>query len=72
MSLTKMEHEKQFLLDDAYVQAGWALEWDELGWCTAVHPEYGRIYSSYPSKRRGLKNLYIKIDKLIRECEANA
>ena len=72
MSLIQEMNERRYQLDEMYVQAGWLLEWDELGWCTAVHAEYGRAASSYPSKSRGLKNLYIKIDKLIGECEVNA
>ena len=72
MSLIREMNEKQYQLDEEYVRAGWALEWDESGWCTAVHAEYGRTASAFPSKSRGLKNLYIKIDKLIRECEVNA
>ena len=65
MTIIQEMHEKRYQLDEEYVQAGWTLEWDEFGWCTAVHAEYGRTTSSFPSKSRGLKNLYIKIDRLI-------
>jgi len=72
MSLIKEAHEKRYQLDEVYTQAGWALEWDEYGWCTAVHAEYGRTKQAFPSKSRGLKNLYIKIDRLMKELEVNA
>ena len=72
MSLIKGMHEKRYQLDDVYKQSGWLLEWDEFGWCVAVHPKYGRTPSAFPSKSRGLKNLYIKIDKLVQEFVKNA
>ena len=72
MTIIQEMHEKRYQLDEEYAQAGWSLEWGEVGCCTAVHAEYGRTSPSFPSKSRGLKSLYIKIDKLIRECEVNA
>lgn len=72
MSLIREMNEKQYQLDEEYVRAGWVLEWDESGWCTAVHAEYGRTDSSFPSKSRGLKNLYIKINRLTKQEEPDA
>jgi hypothetical protein len=65
VTIIQETHEKRYQLDEEYVQAGWSLEWDEVGWCTAVHAEYGRTAHSFPSKSRGLKNLYIKINRLM-------
>jgi hypothetical protein len=48
----------------ALAAAGWELEWDSLGWVTAVHPQYGRTPATYPRPGRGLKFAIVAIDRV--------
>ncbi len=49
MTIIQEMHEKRYQLDEEYVQAGWSLEWDEVGWCTAVCPECHSYEISLPT-----------------------
>ena len=65
MTTIKEINSTKYQLDERYRADGWTLEWDNSGWCTAVHPEYGRTSQGFPNKTHGLKFFQRRIDKLV-------
>lgn len=65
MSTIREINERKYELDNSYLEAGWNLEWDDYGWCTAVHPQYGRTSQGFPNQTHGLKFVQRRIDKLV-------
>ena len=65
MTTIKEINQNKYDLDTPYLELCWSLDWDDLGWCTAVHPDYGNTSQSFPNKTHGLKFLQRKIDKLM-------
>lgn len=56
---TKLELPEQFL------NTGWRLEYDEHGWCKAIHDGMGvATVLHFPAKHRGLKFVIRDIERL--------
>ena len=61
-------NQKKYQLGQTYLDAGWTLEWDEWGWCTAVHPDYDSV-NGFPNRTHGLKFIERRIDKVAKKSQ---